>query len=540
VRVALTALAAFALATNAPAAEPEVRAVRATTLDFRVALRVLTSLDVPPGEVVREGDEIVIRVRGVAPEGLALPALEKPLGAIRVVREPGLTILRVEAPPEVPFEAAHEPGMLTVLLGEQPAPELRGPVTPDLYRRLFPTGAQGTGSPGEDVQPVVEGAGGDGIAIGRATLRPYVSASWVDADVLAFDNPIPVRDQYLQVAPGVTASMPVFDGLLAAEYEPRFRFFSDIPLVGETSHFAGVRYEVPIGSRVFLRLGQRYTNAILETTVVDPGREYFYGLSRYTFWATTAAATVELGPRLFAEAGADLVWTRFDQAQPGGFFDYDDRTLRAGLGYDVGSDLRATVSYAYERIPPSPDRAIVETSAHSLLGMIAGTVAPLTTGSLTVGYRSQTNPLAVAESASFKGFTLGGTLRRELGHSSSVDLSWNRAVDPSSYDTNAYYVTNSVAASLSVPAPFEVWARGSVGWLRNDYPNVAPGLEVPRQDDILGWTLGLGRQLGWRSWVRADYRRERRDSNLPGFDVTTDGFVVQLGVGLFGPGSPRP
>lgn len=538
-RVALSAIAAFALATNAPAAEPEIRAVRATTLDFRVALRVLTAEDVPPGEVVREGDEIVIRVRGTAAEALPLPALEKPLGAIRLVREPGFTILRVEAPPEVPFEASHEPGMLTVLFGEQPAPDLRGPVTPDLYQRLFPTGGQGTGAPDEE-PAVSESRGADGIALGRATLRPYVSASWVDADVLAFDNPIPVRDQYLQVAPGVTASLPLFDGVLTADYEPRFRFFSDIPLVGEPSQFAGVSYEVPIGSRVLLRLGQRFASAILETTVVDPGREYFYDLARYDFWATTAAARVDLGPRLFGEAEANWVWTRFDQVQPGGFFDYDTRTLRAGLGYDVGSDLRATVSYAYERIPPSPDRAIVETNAHSLLGMLAGTIAPLTTGSVTVGFRNQTNPLAVGESASFKGFTLGGSLRRELGHSSSVDLQWNRAVDPSAYDTNAYYVTNSLAASLSVPAPFEVWARGSVGWLRNNYPNVAPGLEVPRRDDILGWTLGLGRQLGWRSWVRADYRRERRDSNLPGYDVTTDGFVVQLGVGLFGSGRSRP
>jgi hypothetical protein len=536
VRVALCALA---LSATAFAAEPEVRAVRVTTLDFRVALRVLTSPDAPPGEVLREGGEIVIRVPGVASEALALPALEMPLGAIRLVREPGLTILRVEAAPEVPFEASHEPGMLTVVFGEQPAPELRGPVTPELYERLFPTGAQATGAP-EGEEPGFEPAGGEGIALGRVTLRPYVSVSWVDADVLAFDNPVPVRDQYLQVAPGVTASVPLFDGVLAGEYEPRFRFFSDIPQVGEASHFAGVRYEAPIGSRVFLRLGQRYTRAILETTVVDPGREYFYDLSQYTFWATTAAARVELGPRLFGEAQADWVWTRFDQAQPGGFFDYDTRTLRAGLGYDVGSDLRATVSYAYERIPPSPDRAIVETTAHDLLGTLAGTVAPLTTGSLTVGYRRQTNPLATGESASFEGFTLGGSLRRELGHSSSVELQFIRAVEPSSYDTNAYYTNNSLVASLSVPVPYEFWARGSVGFLRNGYPNDAPGLGVPRRDDMLGWTVGLGRQLGWRTWIRADYRRERRDSNVPGYDVTTDGFVVQLGVRLFNPGASRP
>jgi hypothetical protein len=539
VRVAAHAFAALALAANGGAAEPEVRAVRVTTLDFRAAVRVLTSESVPPGEVVREGGEVVIRVPAAAPEGLALPALEKPLEGIRVEREPGRTLVRVTVAPEVPFEASQEPGMLTVIFGEQPAPELRGPVTPELYARLFPTGAAGTAAPGEE-ETGVGRAGGEGIVLGPATLRPYVSASWVNADVLAFDAPIPVRDRYLQVAPGVTASMPLLHGLLAAEYEPHLRFFSDIPEVKETSHFAGARLELPVGSRTLMRLGHRYTRATLETSVVDPGREYFFDLSRYTFNASTVGGRVDLGARLPAEAEAGWSRARFDLGPESGFFDYDSRVIRAGLGYDVGSDLRATVSYAFERIPPSPDRAIVESSAHSLLGTLAGTLGPLTSGSLTVGLRHQTNPLAPGESASFQGVTLGGSLHRELGHSSAIDLQWSRATDPSSYDTNAYYVSNSITLSLSVPAPFEVWLRGSVGLYRNGYPNDAPGLGIPRRDDIVGWTVGLGRPIGWRAWVRADYRRERRNSNLPGFDVTTDGFVVQLGVGLSGSGPSRP
>jgi hypothetical protein len=84
--------------------------------------------------------------------------------------------------------------------------------------------------------------------------------------------------------------MPLHDALLAAEYEPRFRLLSDIPEVNETSHFLGVRLETPVGSRAVLRLGHRYTRAILETTVVDPGREYFFDLSLYTFNETTVAA----------------------------------------------------------------------------------------------------------------------------------------------------------------------------------------------------------------------------------------------------------
>ena len=58
------ALVCLALAATAGAAEPELRAVRLTTLDFRPALRVLVEPSQPPGEVVREGDYVLIRVPG--------------------------------------------------------------------------------------------------------------------------------------------------------------------------------------------------------------------------------------------------------------------------------------------------------------------------------------------------------------------------------------------------------------------------------------------------------------------------------------------
>ena len=63
---------------------------------------------------------------------------------------------------------------------------------------------------------------------------------------------------------------------------------------------------------------------------------------------------------------------------------------------------------------------------------------------------------------------------------------------------------------------------------------MAAPIGVPREDSILGWTLGLSRPVGSFGYLRADYRRDRRRSNLPGFDITTDGFIVQMGVGLLG------
>ncbi len=442
-------------------------------------------------------------------------------------------MLRVTVAPEVPFEAGFEPGLLTVIFGESPDPERRGPVTPALYGLLFPS-ADVQVVEGEEPEDEAFGEERQGLYVGRVQLLPYLTVSYVDADVLAFSRPVPIRARYLEIMPGVTANAPVFTGRLAAEYEPRFRFFSDIPEIGETAHFAGIRLDLPVGTRTLLRLGHRYTRAVLETTVVDPGHEYFFGLARYTFNHTTAAARIDAGPSLTVELDAGWRWSHFDRDEVVGFFDYDSRTFRAGLGYDLRSDLRATVSYAYDRIPPPADRPIAESTGHNLLGTLGGQITSLTSGSVTVGVRRQTNPLAVEGSEDFTGITFGGTLRRALGHSSSLGLRFTRTPFPSAFEENAYYVNNSIAALLEVPLPFELWAQGSASFLRNSYPTVSASIGAPRRDDIWAWTVGVGRQLGWRTWLRADYRREERHSNIPGYDVTNDGFVIQFGIGRAG------
>ena len=139
-------------------------------------------------------------------------------------------------------------------------------------------------------------------------------------------------------------------------------------------------------------------------------------------------------------------------------------------------------------------------------------------------------------SSSFTGITLGGSLRRQLGPSSSLGLLFTRATTPSGFDENAYYVNNSIAGTLTFGVPLELWAQGSLGYLRNSYPTASEEIGAPRRDEIWAWSVGLGRRIGAKVWVRADYRREERSSNIPDFDLTTDGFLIQVGVGRQGPG----
>ncbi|MGE5127170.1 MAG: hypothetical protein ACM3PV_12835, partial [Betaproteobacteria bacterium] len=407
-------------------ATAEIRALRLTSVDERVALRVLTSEEVPAATVVREGEEVVVTVLAPAAAELATPALQAPLLAIGVERQAQATVFRLRVAPEVPFEVRHEPGMTTIVFGEQPAPELRGPVTPELYARLFPTGVQPGATPAEGEAAPATAQQGEGIALGPVLLQPALYVSWVDADV-TFQSPQPVADRYLQVAPSLTALTPVRDGQLSLAYEPRLRFFSSIPELGNTSHIANAKLQLPVGSRVTLHGAYTFTRALLEANVVDPGREYFYNLSPYTYHDASLGADLSLGPNLSAILEGALRASRFDQAGSAGFFDYDSRTLRAGLGYDLGADLRAVVSYSYERVPPSPERALVETSAHSVNGQLNGPIGPLMTGSLNAGYSRRTSPQATGRSRSFDGVVLGGSLRRELGHATSLELQLNRA-----------------------------------------------------------------------------------------------------------------
>lgn len=509
----------------------EVRAVRVTTVEDRPALQVETSAPVSVAVDVREGPLILLRIPARALDGLATPSPEPPIEQVRLTAEGERTMVSLLLAPGTRFETRHEPTRTTVVFGD-PAAATATPITPELYARLFEAAA----SPSPEPPPTEEGR--EGIQLGPFAVRPALTAAWVDADV-SFTSPQPVRNRYLQVQPGLTLSTSLRAGQLVLSYEPRFRFFATNPALDSTSHFASANLTLPLGRRLATRLSHSYTHALLEASVVDPGREYFFDLAPFTSQDTTAAVDFELSPRLYLLASAGLGRNSFEEAVDAGFFDYDQQMLGLGLGYDLAADLRLALNWGRDRVPAPADRPIAATSGQFLTVSLAGDLGPLTSGSLSVGGRRQDSPQAAGRSSSWSGLVASGALRREFGRSTSLELGVNRETLLSKFEANAYYVTNSATLALTAPLPLRIAARGSVLILQNDYPETADAIGEPRQDRLLGWTAGLGRELGRRIWLRADYRRERRESNLPGFDITTTGFTIQATMRL-GPTSVAP
>lgn len=527
--------AALALAVE----QARLLAVRVEHEGGRASVSVVTSSEPGRVKVRREGGEVVLLMEVDSPATLETPAPSPPIEAIRLGREQGGLTLRVQVAPEVPYAIRRAGPRLTILFGEvaqeQPAP--RDSDVDRLYRGLFPPSAgplEGSVDfvpPGGETAPPGEPA--EGLQLGPLGLKPLVVGSYVDAENALLGTPQPVSDSYFQLEPKLMAELPLLGGRLSADYGPRLRRGSSLALVERTSHFGNAAFDAA-GSGLGLRIAGHHARGILETYEVDPGGEYFFGLGAFTRDSLDGSLRLSRGGRLGLELGGG--YTKVDLERTSSFFGYKSWTARGGLGYDATPNLRANLLYGFERTPAPPERPQAQQRAHSVALELSGEILPLLNGRLSLGYESLRGPRAGPGGGRFAGVTLSADLTKEFTASTVLGISAARRTYPSGFEDNAFYVSNAASAQLSAPLGFGTTLAAAAGYHWNEYQTTASALGAPREDRILGWSIGLGRTLTRRAYVRADYRRERRDSNVHDFDITTQGFVVQIGLGFFGGG----
>ncbi len=474
----------------------------------------------------------------VAPVPLPPPAPREPaIGPSEVGRGEPIRVASLDADrlkslfPIAPSEApAATPDPA---IGLTQSAELEG--SSDAYKKLFPAvPEQATPQAGPGVGATSggrrTGEPEQAFSIGVLRLRPWLSANFVDADV-NLRGPQPVGDRYLQFQPGLTLQAPVLDGRLSLDYQPSLRAFGSFEPVQSRSQRLNANLDMPVGSRVWLKLVDHFATGVLETAEVDPGHEYFFDLGRFNRHAAGINARFEVDPRLNVEVGASGNRVRFDETS--GFFDYDSRALTAGLGFDLSPNLHALVSYVYDWVPTPEPRPEAEAHAHSGQVSLNGDLLPLLHGQLAVGYRDQTSPQAGDGGQRFRGLVLSGSLIRELGQSSSLGLTVNRSTPVSKFEENGFYLSNSVQATFMAPLPLSLSLESGAGYLWNEYRIPARALGRPREDRVFGWFAGLKRPVTRWADLSAVYRRDRRSSNLSEFDSVVEGLVLRLDVNFF-------
>lgn len=506
---------------------------------------IVVQLALPPAtslEVRREARAVLLVLREEAPADAA-PREARPATVPEPVRPAATAPVASPAPPgEMPPVApavdspAPQPAAASV--AELARALFPGPEPPassaeatstiaELYPRLFPAGppeAQrvGPGAPAESLAPA--GPAASGVELGPFRVRAAVDARYVDADT--FLDTVPTRDRFLEVAPRVNAEAPLAAGRFSVDYEPVLRAFATYDQVNRSSQIAGAGLELPVGPAVTLTASDHVVGGTLDTRIVDPGGEYFYGLGRFVRNDAAAGARVALGPRLALELSGAAGRVRFHERTT--FFDYDSRTAQAGFGFELTPNLKASAAYVYDEIPRPPERPEAQAQAHSARLSLGGDLLPLLSGELAFGYRRQRNPAAGAGGHDYSGLTASGTLNRRLGRDSLVSLFLSRQTSASAFEANGFYVVTSAQASAELPLPLALRLRGGAGYQWNDYRTAATEIGGPRHDRLLGWYLGLRRPLPRRLVLSGTYRVENRYSNVDRFDTDSSGFLLQL------------
>jgi hypothetical protein len=304
------------------------------------------------------------------------------------------------------------------------------------------------------------------------------------------------------------------------------RAFATYERINSTTQMVGAALELPVADALTLRAGDHFASGTLETRLVDPGGEYFFGLGRFHRNDADAGARLSLAPRLSLDLGARAGSVRF--VEPSSFFDYDSRAVTAGVALELTPNLKSSLSYSYDTIPHPDQRPEAGSSAHSASLTLDGDLAPLLSGQLSLGYRRQRNPQAGEGGRSYSGLTASGTLTQRLGRESLVSVFVSRSTPPSAFEANGFYVASALQATAELPVPFSLRLRGGLGWQWSAYRTTAAGIGEPRHDRLLAAFVSLRRPLPGRLTLAGTYRTESRDSNVERLSTDSSGVLIEL------------
>ena len=511
----------------------------------RPGLFVLLLHDPVPPSVSLHRDPGGLVVTFPGPVVGKLPFATGPLEDFRIEQDARRVAIRLTLRADATVEIERTGGGLIVEVEDVATPTSSVyPRMAELYPLLFPGGIEPAQPPAAAALATVD-APEDGLWLGPLNVRPAINLRYVDSDSVFLEDPTPTRVRYLEIGPVIDGLVAPAgsEGRLTFRYAPRFRTGSSEDVVNSTTHIldAGMSYPVSPGTALQARYG--FVSGTLETREVDPGGEFFFGLQPFKRHHASGSADVAISPLWGVGVGADWNWVDIVEEERAGFFSHERGSANVNLWRDLAPLLRLRAGYRRDLVPTPESRPIAESSADSGFVSVDGELSPTTRATLSVGYKNQKFPSIEGPGSSFKGLTYRGSIHRDISWSSSVTLALFRGTLPSAFQGNAFYTTTGLGLSARFPLPLEISAIGAIEYRRNSYERdtLIPDddgniVDVgdPREDDLFGWSVGLGRALTRWGFIRADYRQTSRDSNVPNFSNDTEAFILQLGIGYFG------
>ena len=537
---------------TALAASSTVTGIRIETAGALPVVYVDVQGELDDAVPARLGREVIVTFRGAQPDpALLLPPAAGLIESLRVDPSSDGARLRVRLKDELSPLVEVRPSLVVLRfeaapLGESLPASAGAPDRPasvaELYAKIMPPplpiGAEAGGQvvPVDEVGPRAERD--EGWRFGFLRFRPALVLSYIDAESAFLDSAEPVRERYFQIEPhlglglGVEGDLSLLGARLRLNYEPRFRASTSLETLRRPTHIAMASLTVPLGATARAIAMHEYANGTLETTQVDPGREYFFGFGRFIRNTSTGRLELNGGGRIVGAAG--FVHERLEIDDRAAFFDHESNRINVDAGYLLGPELSATARVEHERVPTPEKHPEAESNISTVSVGLEGEVAPLVRVQARVGHRIHDAPRAGDGGQRFSGTYFEGSVRKEFTPTSFARLAGTRTTYLSAFETNGYYRSTAVTLDTGMEVPFYFVLHGALSWQRNAYDVVSAEIGEPRRDRLWSWSAGLGRSVTRWGYARVDYRRDYRDSNLAAFDTDGHAFVVSLGIGYHG------
>ena len=550
-----------------PSPPPRVFSVVSQRSGEQVLVRISVDTDVESYSAVREGADVVVRIAAIPVDRLVLPATGGPVESFTLGTDAVFT-LRVKVTPGWNHEIVRESASFVLIL--RPVHAVTSPTpsstpllpdaragTPDpdtLYRQLFPSLDNPTPPQSEAGLAADENWYSSFRWLGLQ-VRPWVAVSYVDGSSTLVQVNEVTKDHYLVIQPnlgiGLSPRIGGSEGRWKANYTPRFRRLVDLQLPHLTSHFFDAGVDQPLASLGSVYATYHHSRGVLETSEIDPGREYGIGRNRVADSSLEQFKrnSLGLGARFeflvdtLADVNVDetrvVYGDRRNSLSERAFFDYKSRTLNASIKRGLGEGRFVGLVFSLVDNPAQKERRQIEGRGYHYGVTLDGSLASLTTGRLMVGYRTQKNPRAGVGGRDYKDLTYGAQLLRELTEESTIGVAADRKLYLSGFADNGFYVADSIRGDFTARVPLSLFFRANAGFQANSYrtsPQVVGNSSSTalRKDKLLVWSVALSRNLTEWAYVRADYTVERRNSNLDQFDIRSRALTLQIGLGFFG------
>jgi Putative beta-barrel porin 2 len=371
-----------------------------------------------------------------------------------------------------------------------------------------------------------------GLLLGRFLFRPMGEFSWIHGDNLTLQTNDKFADNAIYARGLVAFELLESDNTLNFSYQVRYRDFEKFQLLRERlAHGFDVDAGIHVSPTMTFTAKNHFFRGSFETTEFDPGQEVFFNVEPFNRNQTEAGLSMDLNDRAGVSLRGIYDFVRFQDAETV-FFDY--QTITAGASFFYRRSPLSSIFGEYLRsITPEPaGRPEAESITNTANVGLQGELSPLLTGMVRAGYSWQEFGQG-SNQLEYRGFVASASLTRYFTEAASLTIEGGRQTNLSNYEDNNYYLTNYVSVQYTGPVRrnLQLVAGGSL--FDNRYPLESIESPEKRNDNALAGWIGAAYFFTPLTYFRADYRYERRQSNLDQFQYSNNVLRVIVGVGFF-------